>query len=202
MWGCQWCPRQLRENEAMPLAIPHSVLRVQPSPWVAPHRHATHMHTVVTPQVIVLQGIVGSTPWNAMVFFTLWLQLLGFSDLTAAVLMAVFATGAALGGLLGGFVGDHLARWSPNHGRTLAAQISVAAGLPLSALVLKGLPRDDVSASGVGFLYGSVLFVFGLCISWAAPACNSPMFAEIVPEHMRSTIYAFDRSFEGAIAAR
>lgn len=27
------------------------------------------------------------------------------------------------------------------------------------------------------------------------------MFADIVPEHLRSTVYAFDRSFEGAVAA-
>ena len=27
------------------------------------------------------------------------------------------------------------------------------------------------------------------------------MFAEIVPEELRSTIYAFDRSFEGGVAA-
>lgn len=30
---------------------------------------------------------------------------------------------------------------------------------------------------------------------------NSAMFAEIVPEQKRSTVYAFDRSFEGAVAA-
>lgn len=30
---------------------------------------------------------------------------------------------------------------------------------------------------------------------------NSAMFAEIVPEELRSTIYAFDRSFEGGVAA-
>ena len=41
----------------------------------------------------------------------------------------------------------------------------------------------------------------GLLISWAAPACNNPLFAEIVPPHLRSMIYAFDRSFETAIAA-
>ena len=46
-------------------------------------------------------------------------------------------------------------------------------------------------------------------ISWRVPlvaACrcgsaNSAMFAEIVPEQLRSVVYAFDRSFEGAIAA-
>jgi len=30
---------------------------------------------------------------------------------------------------------------------------------------------------------------------------NSAMFAEIVPEQLRSAVYAFDRSFEGAIGA-
>lgn len=30
-----------------------------------------------------------------------------------------------------------------------------------------------------------------------APACNNPMFSEVVPETHRSLIYAFDRSFEG-----
>jgi hypothetical protein len=32
-------------------------------------------------------------------------------------------------------------------------------------------------------------------------SANSAMFAEIVPEQLRSVVYAFDRSFEGAIAA-
>lgn len=27
------------------------------------------------------------------------------------------------------------------------------------------------------------------------------MFADIVPEHMRSKVYAFDRAFEGAVGA-
>lgn len=32
---------------------------------------------VKTFQIIVLQGLVGSLPWTAMVFFTLWFQLIG-----------------------------------------------------------------------------------------------------------------------------
>lgn len=32
---------------------------------------------VQTFQVIVLQGIIGSLPWTAMVFFTMWFELLG-----------------------------------------------------------------------------------------------------------------------------
>ena len=55
-----------------------------------------------------LQGIVGSTPWNGMVFFTMWLQLMGFSDFTASSLMAIFAGGCACGSYLGGVIGKSL----------------------------------------------------------------------------------------------
>lgn len=43
-----------------------------------------------------MQGIVGSIPWTALVFFTLYLQLLGMTDFAASVLMALFlgSTGA------------------------------------------------------------------------------------------------------------
>lgn len=45
-------------------------------------------------------------------------------------------------------------------------------------------------------------FLFaGVLTSWAAPACNNPVFAEIVPADMRNIVYAFDRSFEGALSA-
>lgn len=40
----------------------------------------TAMKSVVkvqTFQIIVLQGIVGSLPWTAMVFFTMWFELIG-----------------------------------------------------------------------------------------------------------------------------
>lgn len=46
-----------------------------------------------------MQGIVGSTPWNAMVFFTLYLQLLGMSDFASSLLMALFLGGTAIGAL-------------------------------------------------------------------------------------------------------
>ena len=40
-----------------------------------------------------------------MVFFTMWLQLMGFSDFTASSLMATFACGCALGSFAGGLIG-------------------------------------------------------------------------------------------------
>jgi len=44
-----------------------------------------------------------------MVFFTMWLQLMGFSDFTASSLMAVFACGCAIGAYLGGVIGQKAA---------------------------------------------------------------------------------------------
>ena len=46
-------------------------------------------------------------PWIAMGFMTLYLQLLGFSDATAAGLIALLRLGFSLGGVLGGLVGQH-----------------------------------------------------------------------------------------------
>lgn len=63
----------------------------------------------------------------------------------------------------------------------------------------QGFPLNGHPATAV--LYGALLGCMGLVISWAAPACNNPIFAEIVPPHLRTVIYAFDRSFESAVAA-
>ena len=37
-------------------------------------------------------------------------------------------------------------------------------------------------------LYGAVLFLMGACIAAAAPACNNPVFAEIVPPELRNMV--------------
>lgn len=71
---------------------------------------------------------------------------------------------------------------------------------PISRYVmdLQGLCYDmqalPFSASGASVsLYAFVLVTCGLLKCWAAPACNNPIFAEIVPPHMRNLVYAFDR---------
>lgn len=53
------------------------------------------------------------------------------------------------------------------------------------------LPHDGEQATVV--MYAIVMVVCGLLKSWAAPACNNPVFAEIVPVHLRTLVYAFDR---------
>ncbi|GBF89652.1 MFS general substrate transporter [Raphidocelis subcapitata] len=155
---------------------------------------------IPTFQAIVLQGIVGSFPWQAAVFFTLWLQLQGFPSSTSANIAATFGAGVAVGALLGGYIGDRAARRLPDSGRIFTAQASVASGIPLIWLVLKGIPANPALASDPR-AYAAVLFVMGATCSWAGSGCNSPIFAEIVPEDMRSLVYAFDRSLETSLAA-
>lgn len=155
--------------------------------------------TTPTFLVVVMQGIVGSTPWNAFAFATLYFQLMGWSDATASIVLGIFQGADAVGALLGGWVGDIAAKRYPNHGRVAVCQFSVAIGVPLSLLLFKGLPITP--GLGTYALYTCVLVVTGLLISWAATACNNPIFAEIVPAKLRTLVYAFDRSFEGAISA-
>jgi hypothetical protein len=51
----------------------------------------------------------------------------------------------------------------------MTAQFSVACGLPLSIVLLKGLPTGPVPGSVIDHvapLYGCVMAIFGLLISW------------------------------------
>ena len=52
---------------------------------------------------------------------------------------------------------------------------------------MQGLPLDGKSL-WVTALYAVVLFLMGLCIAAAAPACNNPIFAEIVPPELRNMV--------------
>ena len=56
------------------------------------------------------QGIVGTMPWIALGWLTLYLQLLGFSDLAAAMLNALSMLGCALGSFCGGLLGAPLSQ--------------------------------------------------------------------------------------------
>ena len=80
---------------------------------------------------------MGTIPWNALLFFTLYLQLIGMSDFRASMLVSLFFGAVALGNLLGGWVGDRAASRFPNGGRIAVTQFSVFIGIPLSWLLIK-----------------------------------------------------------------
>lgn len=134
-----------------------------------------------------------------MVFYTLWFQMLGFSDFTSSVLLSIFNVGCALGGVIGGVVADSLAFRFPDWGRIMAAQISCLLGFPLFFVLFKVLPNLIVMWKAA--LFGTVLLLLGSVISWCGYCCNAPMFSELVHDRLYTKIFAFDRSFEGAIAS-
>jgi len=148
-------------------------------------------------QIIVAQGAVGSFPWSALSFVPLWLELIGFSHKQTAFLMGLFVVAGSLGGLFGGQMGDTLSRHFPNAGRIILAQISSGLGIPLAAVLLLVLPDDP----STGLVHGLMFFIIGFSISWNGPATNNPIFAEIVPERQRTSIYALDRSFESILSS-
>ncbi|XP_050213302.1 putative glycerol-3-phosphate transporter 5 [Mercurialis annua] len=160
-------------------------------------REAKSVIKISSFQIIVAQGITGSFPWSAMTFSAMWLELIGFSHKTTALLIALFVIAGSIGGLFGGKMGDILSTRFPNSGRIILAQISSASAIPLAALLLLGLPDDP----STGFMHGFVLVIMGLCITWNAPATNNPIFAEIVPEKSRTSVYALDRSFESILSS-
>ena len=148
-------------------------------------------------QIIVAQGAFGSFRGSSLSFFTLWLELIGFSHGTTAIIWTVFIISNSFGGLFGGWFGDFLSQRLPNTGRIMLAQISAGSTIPLAAILLLLLPNDPSTP----FVHGLVLVILGLITFWCAPATNDPIFAEIVPEKSRTAIYALDRSFESTLAS-
>ncbi|PIN18938.1 Sugar transporter/spinster transmembrane protein [Handroanthus impetiginosus] len=148
-------------------------------------------------QLLIAQGVSGSFPWSALSFAPMWLELMGFSHETTAVILTMFNVAGSLGGLFGGKMGDIFAKKLPNSGRIILSQISSGSAIPLAAILMLGLPDNPSTA----VVHGLVFFVMGLFVSWNAPATNNPIFAEIVPERARTSIYALDRSFESILSS-
>ncbi|KAI3437430.1 MFS domain-containing protein [Psidium guajava] len=167
------------------------------STWMESWKAMKAVIVVPTFQVIVLQGIIGSLPWTAMVFFTMWFELIGFDHNGAAVLLSIFGFGCAVGSLLGGIIADRISRVHPHSGRIMCAQFSAFMGIPFSWFLLRAIPQSVNS----WFAFSITLLLMGLTISWNATAANAPMFAEVVPAKHRTMIYAFDRAFEGSLSS-
>lgn len=148
-------------------------------------------------QVILSQAVVGQIPWNAMAFFTLWLELAGFSHIIAALLVSLLSVGNIFGSLFGGWLGDRLALRFPNIGRILCAQMSAGSAIPLTAILLFGLPYGGKYPIS----FGVVFVIMGFMTSWNSPACNWPIFSEIVPDRLRTTVYALDMALGKTVAA-
>ena len=123
---------------------------------------------------IVLPVTHSGTRRNAIVFLTLYLQLLGMNDAAASALMALFLGGSALGGLLGGWLGDKAAQAS--------AQPGVVSLLPLCAFSLphSSMNRHGSTCFSLNYTYESASErLLALCRggqSTAASLCARPVY--------------------------
>ncbi|XP_073283392.1 uncharacterized protein [Primulina huaijiensis] len=187
-------PRFFDADGKMKDQPPHKPFQVEVKDLI---KEAKAIIKVPSFQILIAQGVSGSFPWSALSFAPMWLELIGFSHKTTAVILTLFNISGSLGGLFGGMMGDVLAKRLPNSGRIILSQISSGSAIPLAAILILGLPDDPSTAA----MHGLVVVIMGLLISWNAPATNNPIFAEIVPERARTSIYALDRSFESILSS-
>ncbi|KAK4353096.1 hypothetical protein RND71_028614 [Anisodus tanguticus] len=160
-------------------------------------KEAKTVNEVPSFQIIVAQGVFGSFLGTSLSFSVMWLELIGFSHKTTSFLSTLFRVSPSVGAFFGGFMRDVWAKYFPNSGRIMLSQISTGSAIPLAAILLLLFPNDPKTA----LLHGLVLFILTFTASWSGPATNSPIFADIVPERARTSIYALDRSFETILAS-
>ena len=146
---------------------------------------------------IVLQGIAGTIPWNGVLLLITWLEYVGFDPFTSGIMFIVVAFGAAGGNVFGGWLGDKAAKWSPNKGRILVAQISVFAGIPMMVIMFFIIPMS-VNSMWLYILFGAIT---GFMITWTTYSTNNPIYAEIFEPEIRGSVYSVDSMLESSLAA-
>eukprot|EP00802_Teleaulax_amphioxeia_P010393 Tamp_10421.p1 GENE.Tamp_10421~~Tamp_10421.p1 ORF type:complete len:495 (-),score=72.73 Tamp_10421:555-2039(-) len=149
--------------------------------------------------ILVLQGVAGGTPWNAMGFLNVYWTALGFSTEEVARISALTNAGALFGTLFGGYLGDFLAHYSRYHGRIATAQVSVLLGIPAWYLMLSA--SSSASSGSFAFVVSSGFFFFFVG-TWTPTGANRPICADLVQEPgERAQIVAMWVMIEGVVGA-
>ncbi|CAK8991640.1 unnamed protein product, partial [Durusdinium trenchii] len=146
---------------------------------------------------LLLGGLVGCIPWNALSFTLMYLQSLGFSATHAASLLTVMSVGKIAGSLLGGLLGDRLASWWPLHGRAFVGQMSILLGAIPLCWVLR--PHNESPDSLIQIAVA--LFLFSLLAVWCQPGVFRPLWSELVPAESRGKIIGWWRCMAGSCGA-
>ena len=156
---------------------------------------------------LLLGGLVGCIPWNALSFTMMYLQSLGFSATHAASLLTVMSVGKIAGSLLGGLLGDRLASWWPLHGRAFVGQMSILLGAIPLCWVLRPHSyqtdqKDQADESPDSLIQIAVaLFLFSLLAVWCQPGVFRPLWSELVPAESRGKIIGWWRCMAGSCGA-
>ncbi|HME51664.1 MAG TPA: MFS transporter [Candidatus Lokiarchaeia archaeon] len=147
--------------------------------------------------LIVAQGILGSIPWTGIPFLLPWLQDIGFDFYSAGAAFFCIGIAGAVGAVLGGWVGDKCAKWSPNRGRIMAAQLSIGSGLPIITIIFFVIPMN----TGSLILYAVFFSLLMMFATWGSYSTNNPIFSELFEPEIRASVFSVDSMFEGGLAA-
>lgn len=147
--------------------------------------------------LILCQGAPGTAPWTVFPFFTQWLELSCFTHGETAVIFAAFSFGAATSNLVSGLLLNFVARRCPDHGPPTIANFSVAVGTPFLALFFFILPKPAALGQSGGLVgtYSATFAAFGLLAAMCGMV-NKKVFADIVPQHMFTYVFAIDQLIE------
>eukprot|EP00928_Gymnodinium_smaydae_P081372 TRINITY_DN6490_c0_g1_i1.p1 TRINITY_DN6490_c0_g1~~TRINITY_DN6490_c0_g1_i1.p1 ORF type:complete len:482 (+),score=52.34 TRINITY_DN6490_c0_g1_i1:65-1447(+) len=149
--------------------------------------------------VVVMQGVVGAIPWNAMSFLTYYFQLSGYSDSQAARILMLGGLGGILGALVGGSLGDHLSsdKRFGKPGRVVVAQASVILGT-FAFVWMMSIPYSEHSIAHVIVAF----FVFNACACWTAVGAIRPICSELfLNSYERAQIISWWMMLEGLVSS-
>ncbi|KAK9846327.1 hypothetical protein WJX81_001569 [Elliptochloris bilobata] len=157
---------------------------------------------VLAAEIVMVVGGAGAG------YQILYFRLSGFTDIATAKINLFFNLGNAFGMLLGGVLGDAAARRYPRTARPLINMASMLVAGPLNIVLYRGMPgASNRSPSGApgslnphAMQYGALLLFTSVVAPWEQ-ANNAAMFSEVVPEALRTSVFAFDKCLTGALGA-
>lgn len=137
-------------------------------------------------RILVIQGIFGVIPWAAFNFRGLFFREAGLNEAEMTAILTYSTYGSLIGNMLGGLLGDLLSRVWGVHGRVVAAEISIYAGIPIALVTFVIPPIGDAYT-----YYLNVTIALALMTAWVPVACNNPVLCALAPEGNRAIVFSW-----------
>lgn len=160
---------------------------------------------VPTIQVILLQGVFRNGSISVLAFTTMWVQYLGFNDITASFVAGARTVGWMVGCVFAGVASDSVSRKAPDYGRIIFGQSGDFLRVTTTILAFAIFPSLLPGTGSMSmFSIGISLFVLGFVQPWAFVGVERPLLAEVISRDMIGAAIAGAQIFEnlgGALIA-
>eukprot|EP01012_Entosiphon_sulcatum_P003807 TRINITY_DN11357_c0_g1_i1.p1 TRINITY_DN11357_c0_g1~~TRINITY_DN11357_c0_g1_i1.p1 ORF type:complete len:629 (-),score=58.13 TRINITY_DN11357_c0_g1_i1:103-1968(-) len=147
--------------------------------------------------ILILSRTFAGMPWAAFTYLVFWLKLIGLSSGAAVSVFAIAAVGLLLGFGIGGKAGDAANRRYPARGRVFLAQIFVMLCVPLLAILIFVVPREQSSM----WLFCFVALPAGAILPSSVAAFDFPVVAEVVLPFARSQAHGIIETLATMVAS-